>query len=80
MLVVNISPGLKGADGVDLRDVDDRSQGFQSSTASFANLPRQSIDVKTKSRVHQVLKSLPQNILSCFPAAPWKPQPEARSS
>lgn len=44
----NISPGLKSADGVDLRDVDDRPQGFQSSTASLADLPRQSTDVKTK--------------------------------
>lgn len=42
----NILPSLKSADGVNLRDIDDCSQGFQSGTASLAHLPRQSVSVK----------------------------------
>lgn len=34
------SPGLQATDGINLCNIDDGSQGFQSSTTSFPNLKR----------------------------------------
>ena len=42
----NILPSLESADGIDLRHVDNCSQGFQSGAASLADLPRQSGSVR----------------------------------
>jgi len=69
----NILPGLESADGVDLRDVDDGSQGFQSGAASLADLPRQSVSVKLR-----VVQPLPYNSPSASQPGRCSSRPSAR--
>lgn len=61
----NILPGLESADGVDLRDIDDGSQGFQSGAAALANLSRQSVNVKPSTGRSEHCNPFPKTAPAC---------------
>lgn len=78
----NILPGLESADGVDLRDIDDGSQGFQSGAAALANLPRQSASVKPSTGHFEHCYPFPKTAPACpkhweMLIPPMRPMPGA---
>lgn len=78
----NILPSLESADGVNLRDVDNRSQGFQSGTASLANLPRQSVSVELNTGHAECYNPFPKTARACSRPGDAHPSylPDARSN
>lgn len=64
----NTLPGLQSADGVDLGDVDDGSQGFQSGAAALADLPRQSASVKLSTGHTECYNPFPKQPETLLPA------------
>ena len=78
----NILPSLESADGIDLRHVDNCSQGFQSGAASLADLPRQSDSVRLNTGCAECYNPFPKTARAHPRLGDARPGhlPDARSS